>query len=184
MPTDNHQAAYGRKTIVLHWGMALLFIVAFILGQVMEELPRGPEKLSVLGWHLLVGGAVFLLALPRLMRRRKLRVFRDQGAPWERGTAKAVHFVLYALMIVLPLSGFLAGASLPATIPLPGGFELSPLFSSPWLHEAMEETHEFLVVALVWGVGLHIAGTLWHKFIKRDGVAGRMSPFARKHSAS
>ena len=179
MSSHDHQAPHGFSTIALHWGMAALFVAAFILGQIMEELPRGGEKLSVLGWHLLAGGAVFILALPRLMRRRKIKSVHNEGAAWERGAATVVHVALYALMILLPLSGFLAGASLPTAIPIPGGFELSPLFSSPMLHEAMEEAHEFLVVALVWGVGLHIAGTLWHKFVKRDGVAGRMSPFAR-----
>ena len=90
-----------------------------------------------------------------------------------------MHALLYLLMVALPVTGFLAGASLRGAIPLPFGGEVGPLFSSPMLHEAMEETHEFLVNALVIGVGLHVVGTLWHKYVRRDGVAGRMSPFAR-----
>lgn len=179
MPSLDRPAAHGPATIALHWIMALLFVAAFIAGQVMEEMPRGADKLSVLGWHLVLGGAVFALAIPRLLRRRRLETLHDAGPAWERASAKAVHALLYLLMIALPLTGFLAGVSLRGAIPLPFGGEIGPLFASSMLHEAMEETHEFLVNALVIGVGLHVAGTLWHKYVRRDGVAGRMSPFAR-----
>jgi len=178
MPSLDRPAAHGPATIALHWIMALLFVSALIAGQVMDELPRGGE-LTVLGWHLVLGAAVFALAIPRLLRRRRIDTFHDDGPAWERGTAKAVHALLYVLMIALPVTGFLAGASLRGAIPMPWGGEFGPLFSSPLLHEAMEETHEFLVSALVIGVGLHVVGTLWHKYVRRDGVAGRMSPFAR-----
>ena len=183
MPSLDRPAAHGPATIALHWIMALLFVAAFIAGQVMDELPRGGDKLSALGWHLVLGGAVFALAIPRLLRRRRIDTFHDSGhdtgPAWERGAAKAVHALLYVLMVALPVTGFLAGASLRGAIPLPWGGEFGPLFSSPLLHEAMGETHEFLVSALVIGVGLHVVGTLWHKYVRHDGVAGRMSPFAR-----
>ena len=65
MPALDRPAAHGPATIALHWIMALLFAAAFIAGQVMEEMPRGGDKLTVLGWHLVLGAAVFALAIPQ-----------------------------------------------------------------------------------------------------------------------
>ena len=183
MPKHQNDAPYSPLTISLHWIIAALFVVAFVLGQVLEEMPRGAEKLSVLGWHLLAGSAILALFLPRLLARRANRPRHEDTPEWEKRAARLVHFALYALMIALPVSGFLAAASMPVAIPLPGGAEIGPLFSSPMLHEAGEEIHETLVGLLVFGVAIHVGGTLWHKFIRRDGVAGRMLPFARhRHS--
>jgi len=178
MNLSERPSAHGPTAIALHWLVAHLFAVAFVLGQIMEEMSRGSGKLAVMGWHLLIGGVIFALLLPRLVARIRAGWPRyEGGAPWERSAAHWVHIGLYAMMAAIPLTGFIAATSGPATIPLPGGFELSPLLSSRMLHGAMEETHEFLVSALIAIVGLHIAGVLWHKYVRRDGAAGRMWPF-------
>jgi cytochrome b561 len=171
---------HGPFTVTLHWLVVILFVVAFAFGQIMEELPRGDAKLSVLGWHLLAGAAIFALLLPRLVARRFSGGFRHiDGPTWEQRAAKLVHFGLYGLMVGLPLTGFLAVTTGRNAIPLWGEFKLEPLFTSKMLHGAMEETHEFLVSVLFAAVAVHVLGVLWHKFIRRDDVAGSMWPFRR-----
>jgi cytochrome b561 len=171
---------HGLVTVTLHWLVAILFVTAFAFGQIMEELPRGDAKLTVLGWHLLAGTAIFALLLPRLLARAINAGFRhEQGPIWEQRAAKFVHFGMYGLMVCLPLTGFLAVATGRSAVPLWGEFKLEPLFTSKMLHGAMEETHEFLVSVLIAAVAAHVLGVLWHKFIRRDDVAGRMWPFGR-----
>jgi cytochrome b561 len=172
--------SHGPITVTLHWLVAILFVTAFAFGQIMEELPHGDAKLTVLGWHLLAGAAILALVLPRLLARAATGGLRhDQGPLWEQRAAKFVHFGLYGLMVGLPLTGFLAVTTGRNAIPLRGEFKLEPLFTSKMLHGAMEETHEFLVSVLIAAVAAHVLGVIWHKFIRRDDVAGRMWPFGR-----
>jgi len=96
---------------------------------------------------------------------------------WERWSATAVHLGLYAVMIGLPVTGFLAATSLTVPVPVFGLFELPPMATSPRLHEAGEEAHEFLVGLAVFLIFFHVIGTVWHIVIRRDGIAGRMIPF-------
>jgi cytochrome b561 len=51
---------------VLHWGMAVLIVAVFIVGKIMEDLPR-EQRLPVMGWHILFGLAVLILFLPRII---------------------------------------------------------------------------------------------------------------------
>ncbi len=175
-------SSHGPLTVTLHWLMAALFVAAFILGQIMEEMPRGDAKLSVLGWHLIAGAAIFALLIPRVLARLWNRTAHQmQGPLWERRAAHIVHVGLYALMIALPLTGLLTVATGRSTVPLWGDVQLVPLLTSKMLHEAMEETHGFLVGVLIAGIAAHIIGVLWHKYVRRDGIAGRMWPFRRRH---
>ena len=54
----------------IHWAMAGVILAAFVFGQVMEDAPKGAEKLSVLGWHVVVGGAVLAMVAVRIVWRR------------------------------------------------------------------------------------------------------------------
>ena len=174
---------HGPLIIALHWIIAVLFLAAFILGEIMEEVPRGDARLTVMGWHLLAGSAIFALFLPRLLTRFFGRWTSDGAGPdWARRGATLVYAAFYGLMIALPFTGFFAIASGRSPVPLWGNIELNPFLDLHFLHEAMEETHEFLVSLLIAVVAAHVAGVLWHKFVRRDGVWERMWPFGSHHA--
>jgi cytochrome b561 len=171
---------HGPVTVTLHWLVAILFVAAFAFGEIMDELPRGDARSTVLGWHLLAGGAIFALLAPRLLARLTGAARHDDGPAWERRAAKFLHFGLYGMMLALPLTGFLAVVSGRTAVPLWGDLKLEPLFTSKLLHSAMEERHEFLVGVLIAAVALHVVGVIWHQYVRRDGVAGRMWPFGKR----
>jgi len=102
---------------------------------------------------------------------------------WERLSATVVHLGLYAVMIGLPVTGFLAATSLPVPVPLFGLVEVPPLVTSSLLHEAGEEAHGILVGLAVFLVLFHVIGTVWHIAIRRDDIAAKMIPvLAKRHS--
>jgi len=178
-PQIQEKTGYGAAGLILHWGSALLFLAAFLLGENMEDMARGPDQLSALGAHSFFGALVFVAVLPRLVWRLSGgKPSTPETVPWwERWSATAVHIGFYAVMIGLPVTGFLAATSLPVPVPVFGFFEVPPLVASPLLNEAGEEAHEFLVGLAVFLVVFHVIGTIWHAVIRRDGVAGRMIPF-------
>lgn len=182
MRLRNDPTGYGAVSQTLHWLVAVLMLAAFLLGERLEELPRGPDKLTVLGWHLLIGSAVLGLVLVRLAWRRADPPPQDTALPlWQQYAAKAVHLGLYVLMLGLPLTGLLAVLTGGRPISVLGLVELPALVSVPWLHEAAEEVHGVGSKALLLLVGAHVLATLWHALVRRDGVAARMLPFAQRH---
>jgi cytochrome b561 len=182
MQWTNSDAGYGRVALLFHWIMALLMVAAFLLGQQLEGMARGPEKLSVLSWHLLAGGAVLALVMPRLIWRR-----HDPAPPppaglprWESLAASATHALFYLLMLALPLTGLATVLSFGKPLPLFGTFELPVVPLLQGWHETLETLHTVLPKVLVPAVVLHVAATVWHRAVRRDPVPGRMIPFLRQ----
>ena len=170
-------ARYSRLSIVLHWTMALAIGAAWLIGQVMEEMPRGPDKVFALGSHALVGLAVVALLLPRLLARIIGPVPENAGVPaWERRLAGAAHLLLYLLMLAVPLTGLAIAMSGRAPMQVLGLLEIPPLLSGLGLRKTLEGAHEVMANLLLGTVILHVAATLWHALVRHDGVAARMLP--------
>jgi cytochrome b561 len=164
---------YSPLMITLHWVMAILMVALYLIGERFEDLPRGPAKLEALLWHVYAGLAFVFLIVARLIARRAGAPGWPPKAPvWQHRAALVVHVGLYAVMIVLVLSGLVAITS-GRPLPLFGG--VAPLLFPREAHEAMEEVHEFASKAFVLLAAVHVAATLFHAF-KRDGLAMRMTP--------
>lgn len=170
---------YSPTSIALHWIMAALMIAAFGLGQWMEALPRGDLRISVRGIHILVGLSVLVLLLPRLVARRSAPDFPAVMPMWERIPAKAVHVVLYALMLLLPLTGLVAVFTSSRPSVVLGLFTVPNLFPAAELHGTIGEVHEAGAKLLLVAFALHVIGALWHAIVRRDGITERMLPARR-----
>jgi len=166
---------YSATSMALHWAMAGLMAGAFILGEVMEDMPRGPEKLSVMGWHILAGLIIAALVLPRLLARRSAPPLPATMPGWERRLAAAGHVVLYGVMILLPVAGLLAVVSGGRAFPVLGLFSIPNFMPSEGLHDRMEAVHGAAAKLFLIMVALHVAATVGH-LVRRDGIAKRMLP--------
>lgn len=173
---------YTRPAIVLHWLIALLIVCGFCLGLYMVELKFSPTKLALYSYHKWIGVSVFSLAVLRLLWRltHTPPPLRAGMPAWQRHFAGALHVVLYLLILVIPLTGWLysSAAGVP-TVP----FGISAL-QLPDLLERNKELagslrflHVTLNFSLAALVGLHVAAALKHQFFDRDGLIGRMNPF-------
>jgi cytochrome b561 len=178
-------ASYSRASIALHWAMAALLGAAWILGDLLEELGRGPARTTAQGWHVLLGlGAAALLMARIAARLRHGGPSPEAGPGWERSLARAAHGLLYALMTLLPALGL--GILLTGRRPFPvlGLFEIPAAWPAPGLHAALEGAHAAAAKLALGLVALHLAATAWHALVRRDGVAARMLPFLGRPAAA
>ncbi|TVO58864.1 cytochrome b [Denitromonas halophila] len=174
---------YTPTAITLHWLIALGITGAFGLGVYMHELPLSPTKLQLYSWHKWAGVTLFLLILFRLGWRLTHPVPTLPGtmSPALRLAAGAAHWVLYALMLAIPLSGWLMSSAKGfqtvwfGLVPLP-----DLLAKDAALGDTLKDVHEALNFTLLGLVVLHTAAALKHHFIDRDSVLTRMLPRFRK----
>lgn len=175
-------ARYTPVAISLHWLIALLIFAGWGLGFYMADLPLSPDKLRYFSWHKWMGVTTFMLAilrvswlvahsapaLPRVMPR------------WQMRAARATHFVLYLLMFVIPLSGWLMSSAKGVPTVYFGVLPIPDLIGKDKaIGDILELVHTSLAFGLAALVGLHIAAAIKHQFRDRDGLMGRMVPFLK-----
>jgi cytochrome b561 len=170
---------YTRTAMSLHWLIALMLFGMFGFGLYMVELPLSPQKLKFYSYHKWAGVTVFLLVLARLAWRithRPPALPADMPA-WQVTAAKAGHHLLYLLMVIVPLSGWLMSSAKGfqtvwfGVLPLP-----DLLAKDEALGEALLLTHRLLNWFFMLVVAGHVLAALKHHFIDRDGLLLRMLP--------
>lgn len=166
---------YSMASILIHWTMAAAIAAAWLIGQLLEEFPRA-ERAMPQGAHALIGLTVFALVLPRLLARLIGGAPAATGAEWERRLASAAHALLYLLMLAVPLTGLAIALTGRAPLPVLGLFEIPAAMPDRALHGTLEGVHEVMSNLMLGAVALHVAATLWHALIRRDGVARQMLP--------
>jgi cytochrome b561 len=174
---------------ILHWTMAAMILTMLGIGVAMVT--------SLADYHLLLsihrplGIAVLVLVVVRFANRQlsTLPAFPSTMSHRERQMAKVSEYLMYALMLVLPLVGWgmLSAAHYP--IVLFGSLYL------PWilpqnleLYWVLRQTHTVLAYLFFATFVAHFAAILFHTLIVRDGLLGRMVPWsldrpAKSHSA-
>ncbi len=178
---------YDTIAIGLHWLIAAFILLNIAIGLSLDDLPKGPEKMAVLDFHKSVGVTVLGLSLLRLVWRLMhpfLPLPADMPAPMKLA-ARGAHVLLYVLMIGLPLSGLLltsaAGRHFPYfglfDFPLIGGFGGMDGPARKALTGGFDATHVFLAWSMIVVLVLHILAALYHGFVRKDGVLGRMLPW-------
>ena len=174
-------ARYSGIAIALHWLAVLLIACNLALGVSMVDLPFSPQKFRLYGWHKWIGITVFLLATLRLAWRRVRPPPPPVAMPdWQRRLAAATHWALYALMLAIPLSGWVYSSATGVSVVYLGLVPLPDLVSKDKaLAAALKIVHVTLNFTLVFLVTMHLGAALKHHFVDRDGVLARMLPFLR-----
>jgi cytochrome b561 len=176
-------AGYTRTAIALHWLIALLILCGFALGWVMTDIPGfTPTKLKYFSWHKWIGVTVFVLATVRLLWRATHvppRLPADVSGV-QRISAHVVHGVLYGLMLVIPVTGYLysSASNIPVVylgiVPLPRLIDPDPA-----LKETFKTLHVILNYALLSLVVLHLLAVAKHQMLDRDALLSRMLPLTK-----
>ena len=164
---------YSRVAIAFHWTIAVLVIVNLAIGILND---------SVLRWafpvHKATGITVLVLTVARVAWRLGHRPppLPADTPRWQAGVAHLTHWALYALLILMPLSGWAMSSGGPSPRPLTwyGLFPLPHLPVSDATADAGHTAHGvfgWLMLALV---ALHVGAALYHQFAMRDRLLGRM----------
>jgi cytochrome b561 len=174
---------YGVVAIALHWLVVALIIASWALGLYMVDLLLSPQKLKYISWHKWLGVTIFLIALYRVAWRaaHPAPPPPDLMPSWQRVAMGVSHLLLYLLVIVIPLTGWLfSSASGVPTVYL-GWVQLPDLVAQDKLFaETLRQAHVSLNAMLFVIVCIHVAAALKHHFFDRDDVLVRMLPFLRR----
>jgi len=177
---------YTRTAVVLHWLIALLIFAAFPLGLYMTGLQLSPRKLQLYSYHKWIGVGVLLLAGLRLAWRAGHRPPPlVAGMPrWQEIAAHATHHLLYLLLLLIPISGWLMSSALGVPVVWFGVLPLPDLVGKDKeLGEVLKLVHKTLNYGLLLLVLAHVAGAVKHQWVDRDGTLARMLPFLDKEKS-
>jgi cytochrome b561 len=165
---------FSTRIAVIHWLTLLLFIAAVYLGHTLDEIEVAKDKMPLYPIHFIVGDLVLLLTLIRAYFLRK----DGKLAPVEGGSdiankvASGIHYLLYFLLIALPVTGMI----LINTSGLLEALRLNDPSKLPDLEKfTLHEVHGTLVTILVLTIGLHALAALYHQFILKDNLLRRMA---------
>ncbi|GAA4014651.1 cytochrome b [Actimicrobium antarcticum] len=171
---------YTRTAKFLHWLIALLLISQFAFGYWLDEIPRGtPDRGFFINLHKSTGIVIGLLIILRIVWRllHTPPALPSSTPRWQQRAAAASHFVLYACMLLMPLSGYLASNFSKHGVKLFNAVRLAPWGSDDkLLYTIFNQTHQVTAVLLAAFVGLHILAVLKHQLIDRDHLLSRMLP--------
>lgn len=183
MSWKNTNARYGMLFIGIHWLMLLLFVAVYGSIELRELFEKGSDPREALKtWHFMLGMLVFLLVWLRIAARYSgpTPAIRPEPAALQQLSAKLLHLALYALMIAMPISGWLLLSASGKVIPF-FGLELPSLIvENKDLAKQIKEVHEFLGTSGYYLIGLHVIAALYHHYLKRDDTLTRMLPGRKK----
>jgi cytochrome b561 len=152
---------YSRTQIALHWSVAILIVAQFVLHDPIVaaweaiEKNEAPDISMLVMLHVIGGSIILALAVWRLVLRAKRGVpaLPESEAPSLKFFAHLTHWALYALMIVLPITG------------------LAAWFGGSTTADFIHVNLKFALLALV---ALHVLGALFQQFVLKTGLINRM----------
>ena len=174
----NAESRYGAVTKLLHWSVAALILGLIWLGWYMVGLTYYDAWYNdSLAWHKALG--IVVLALGALKIGWAFYSQPPAHAAtlkrWERFAATVVHGLLYTMMVLIPVTGYLVSTSEGE------GVDLWGLFTVPAVFVAGEALRDLAIEAHYWcgyAVGVlalvHAGAALKHQFLDRDGTLRRM----------
>jgi cytochrome b561 len=180
MTLKNTNDRWGPVSQALHWLIVLMILGLAIAGLTMGELPKTPKYFWVYTAHKSMGLTVLALVLVRIGWRLYAGApAAVAGTPrWQERIANVTHWLLYALILAMPVSGWLYdSASGLRPFRWFGLFDV-PKLTAPndTLRDASHAAHEWLFWVLVALVALHAAAAFYHHLFLRDATLTRMLP--------
>lgn len=182
---SNHvgSSRYPGVSIALHWLMFLLMVAtyAFIELRVLYDKGTDPRE-TMKAIHFMLGLAIFFLVWLRICARLFFRRTEatDISMPAQKYAAHAMHLVLYAFMIGMPLLGWATLSAGGKVIPF-FGLELPALIGpDAALKKELQNLHAQIGEIGYYLIGLHAAAALAHHYIMKNQTLRNMLPWRAK----
>jgi cytochrome b561 len=184
MPTDPLESPrplpmeerYRAGAVVFHWAMFGLVVIVGILGLLHDSWPKRTQAFWI-NVHALIGILLWLVLLARFGHRlcHSPPMLPAGIGEFSRRFSSPVHLVLYALMFIIPIIGFVTFIYHGRVFDF-GAFQLNfGIKKNRAIFGPTEDIHGYLAYALFALAGLHALAALWHRYILHDGVLARMT---------
>lgn len=177
---DSVATNYGALAIWIHWLTLLLLVAIYATMELRGITPKGSDaRNGMMMWHYMLGLTILAIVAVRLVVR-----FSSATPPilpalprWQMGLSGAMQIALYALMIAMPILGWLTLSAAGKPIPF-FGLHLPALISqNKDLSSQIKDIHETCATIGYYLIGLHAAAGLFHHYVARDTTLRRMLPF-------
>jgi len=182
MALKNTAEQYGSLSKFFHWTVAIMVVALLTVGFIMDDISDKALKMQVYNIHKLIGLSVLLLMIMRLLWRLNnvLPEYPPTVPKWARKAARATHDLLYLVLIIMPLSGWIM-SSAAGHPPHLGSWSLGipGLTANKTLAQYGNSLHYVLAWAIPSLILLHIGAALKHHFMDKDEVLLRMLPWAK-----
>ena len=180
MQLGNTETRYGALSQAMHWATVICVVAGWLLGQFMDNFPKGIARDLALTAHIALGEFVLVLLAVRLFWRRFNRPPALVSTRFGRAgeiAATLGHYALYALLLAVPIVGIVAQFKRGNALPIFGVWH----FASPWPADraaahSVTEVHELLANALFVFAGFDACAALIHHYVFRDRTLVRMLP--------
>jgi cytochrome b561 len=168
---------YGAAAIAFHWLMFILVVGVGVLGLLHDSWPKRTQGFWI-NIHALAGLGLWFTLIARLgwrWRHAPPTPMENMGAI-SRRLSGAVHFGLYALLLITPIIGIVTFVYHGRAFDF-GLFRVDfGIRSNRSVFHPTEDWHGYLAYALFGIAGFHALAALWHQFVLRDGLLSRMWP--------
>lgn len=176
----NSNDQWGWLSKLLHWVGAVIILILLVHGWWMTHLAARPDRLVNYAWHAAIGYDFLALVILRLLWRwlNPVPELPLTLKTWERLAAHTAHVLLYALMLIVSITGWivattfrtpmtkdLLGVNVPAVVT---AVERST-------RQLIEGSHMVLAYVLALVVIVHVVGALRHHFVKKNNILRRMT---------
>ncbi|OAE99951.1 cytochrome B [Bradyrhizobium centrolobii] len=169
---------YGTTAKLLHWTIVALLLVQYPIGWLMPDIHRGMQPGVGMTFHVSIGLVLLILIVLRFAWRSTHPVAPESSLPaWQRLTSEVVHWMLYLMVLLTTVTGWLFASFRGWPISFFYLFPFPMLFSNnPTAGKAIDGLHQAAEWFLLVLVGVHVAAALVHLLYHRDRVMARMLP--------
>ena len=187
---DVNQRRYSVGSRWFHWVTTLLVFIVIPLGWVYGGFKTKPDHpdtyvapfpgtpANYASAHFSVGLAILAIVAARIAYRafHPAPCLPGRAGAVEAGLSKLTHWLLYAVLIVMPISGYVMMSGDTPPISILGLFDLPKLPVGKTEGFLAAVTHVYTQFAVYALILLHLAGTAWHLSVRRDDLLSRMLP--------
>lgn len=183
----NSSGGYGALSKLFHWLIVVLFAMQYVSAAIMLRMTPDGTMLGAMqndyyNWHKSFGLMALLITVARLVNRRagELPPWAPTLTPLEQTIIHRAEQLLYAAMLVMPLSGLLYVMAGGYGVRLFGIVDLyNPLGAMPVLAATARFVHVAAAFLLLLPLGAHLGLVLGHHFGMKDKLLNRMLPQRR-----
>ena len=186
MQLRNSPARWGAVSQLLHWAVVILIGWMAWLGLSMVDMPPTPAKINAYALHKSLGLTLLALVVLRLA----WRLFAGAPEPvpgtptWQERIASATHWMLYALLFAIPLSGWVFNSASGYPLQWFKRFNLPAIAGrSEELAATAIQVHEYGFWLLIVLVLAHAGAAFFHHLFQGDDTLRRMLPSLRRAAA-